>query len=237
MGMRTVACGEKKVLYQARDHKISLLWQVVSRWFNGFEAEYPQKYTIKYGFYRPEIRYSVDAFLKCGDLREGFARIRCPGCAHEMYVAFLCKQRCACPSCHQKRTLVTSLHVEQDVCFRVPHHQFVFTLPKRFRLYPRYDRSLLAKLSREAWLCTKQIYQEALGRDDVVPGMIAGIQTHGKLLHVKMKMKMKRNGGSKKPMGITIISIPIKRNIHCLEVTFCFATVVFIQDFPSVIHA
>ncbi|MGI6416094.1 MAG: transposase zinc-binding domain-containing protein [Thermoguttaceae bacterium] len=39
--------------------------------------------------------------MKCGDPQEGFARVRCPDCKHEMFVAYSCQQRCRCPSCHQ----------------------------------------------------------------------------------------------------------------------------------------
>ena len=63
------------------------------------------------------------------------------------------------------------------------HRQLVFTIPKRFRLYCRYDRKLLGRMTREAWLCVRQYLQQELGRKDVVPGMIAGMQTHGELLH------------------------------------------------------
>ena len=75
----------------------------------------------------------MTAFLQCGDLHQGFARVRCPDCQHEMFVAFSCKQRCTCPSCHQKRALLTSMHVAEDVCLPVPHRQVVFTIPKRLR--------------------------------------------------------------------------------------------------------
>ena len=34
---------------------------------------------------------------------------------------------------------------------RVCHRQFVFTIPKRFRLYFRYDRKLLGDLCQVAW--------------------------------------------------------------------------------------
>jgi len=68
----------------------------------------------------------VNAFLRCGDLQHGFARVRCADCQHEMFVAFSCKQRCTCPSCHQKRALLTAIHVAEDVCFPVAHRQVVF---------------------------------------------------------------------------------------------------------------
>jgi len=88
-----------------------------------------ERYQPKYGNWRPIVVQSVAAFLKCGDLQEGFARFRCPDCKHEMFVAFSCKQRCACPFCHQKRTLLTSLHVAEEVCSPVAHRQVVLTIP------------------------------------------------------------------------------------------------------------
>jgi hypothetical protein len=50
-------------------------------------------------------------------------------------------------------------------------------------MHTRYDRKLLGMLSSCAWTCIKAEAQRLLERDDVTPGMIAGIQTHGELLH------------------------------------------------------
>jgi hypothetical protein len=170
-------------LYQPRDPQASDLWQLLDQHFDSFRQAYDERYQAKYGFWRPVIDRSVAAFLKCGDLQQGFARIRCPDCHHEMFVAFSCKQRCTCPSCHQKRALRTALHVAQDVCASVPHRQVVLTIPKRLRLHTRFDRSLLGKLAHAAWTCVRAEVRRLLGRDDVVPGMVAGIHTHGELLH------------------------------------------------------
>jgi hypothetical protein len=71
----------------------------------------------------------------------------------------------------------------EDVCFPVAHRQVVFTIPKRLRLHARFDRKLLGKLSSCAWSCIKAEVRRMLGREDVVPGMIAAIQTFGTLLH------------------------------------------------------
>ena len=100
-----------------------------------------------------------------------------------MFVAFSCKQRCTCPSCHQKRTLLTALHVAGEVCSPVAHRQVVLTIPKRLRVHTRFDRQLMGKLSSRAWTCLKAEAGRLLGRGDVVPDMIAAIQTHGELLH------------------------------------------------------
>jgi len=176
-------CLKPLPLYQPRDPQASDLWRLLDGHFETFREVYRERFQAKYGFWRPVIDRSVAAFLKCGDLHEGFARVRCPNCKHEMFVAYSCKQRCTCPSCHQKRTLLTAMHVAEEVCFDVPHRQVVLTIPKRLRLHTRYDRKLLGKLCSCAWACIKAETQRLLGRDDVVPGMIAGIQTHGELLH------------------------------------------------------
>jgi ribosomal protein S27E len=94
---------------------------------------------------RPIVERSVKAFLKWGGLSQGFAQVRCPDCRQEMFVAFSCKQRCTCPSCHQKRTPLTSMHMAEDVCASVAHRQVVLTIPKRLRLHTRFDRRLLGE--------------------------------------------------------------------------------------------
>ena len=67
-----------------------------------------------------------------------------------------------CPSCHQKRTLLTALHVAEEVCSSVAHRQVVLTIPKRLRIHTRFDRELLGKLSFCAWTCLKAEAQRAL---------------------------------------------------------------------------
>ena len=177
------ACVEARTLYRPRDPQASDLWRLLDEHFDSFQQVYHERYQDKYGFWRPIVEQSVAAYLKCGDLQEGFARVRCPDCKHEMFVAFSCKQRCTCPSCHQKRTLLTAQHVAKEVCSPVAHRQVVLTIPKRLRVHTKFDRQLMGKLSSRAWTCLKAEAGRLLGRGDVVPGMIAAIQTHGELLH------------------------------------------------------
>jgi len=179
----TAACVEPLPLYRPRDPQASDLWRLLDQHFETFQQVYDERFAAKYGFWRPIVERSVKAFLKCGDLHEGFARVRCPDCHHEMFVAFSCKQRCTCPSCHQKRALLTSIHVAEEVCAAVAHRQVVLTIPKRLRLHTRFDRRLLGKLCSCAWTCIQAEVRRLLGRDDVVPGMVAAIQTFGSLLH------------------------------------------------------
>jgi len=48
-------------------------------------------------------------------------------------VAYSCRVRCFCPSCHEKRALEKADWVSEHICAEVPHRQFVFTIPKRLR--------------------------------------------------------------------------------------------------------
>lgn len=90
-------------------------------------------------------------YLDCGDLRFGFARVKCKDCGHEFLLPFSCKRRHFCPSCHQKRVVEFGEWLCTEVLKYVPHRQWVFSIPKRLRIYFMFDRSLLTKLSRCAW--------------------------------------------------------------------------------------
>jgi hypothetical protein len=177
-------CGyDAPAFYRRRTPRESPLFQLLEQHFDEFERVYLDRYQERYGFLRPVIRKAVDAFLGCGDLREGFARVRCPDCGHSLFVAFSCKQRCICPSCHQKRMLVTAINISENVAVAVPHRQFVFTMPKRFRAYFRYDRDLLKHLPRLGWETVRDVYRAVLDRDDVAPGMVGAPQTFGDLIN------------------------------------------------------
>jgi hypothetical protein len=73
--------------------------------------------------------------------------------------------------------------VSEHVCAEVPHRQFVFTIPKRLRIYFRFERRLLGKLCRASARTVITVYQSARGRPDAVPGVIGAIQTFGQLVH------------------------------------------------------
>jgi hypothetical protein len=72
-------------LYRPRDPQASDLWQLLDQHFATFQQVYDERYQAKYGFWRPVVERSVAAFLKCGDLQHGFARVRCGDCHREMF--------------------------------------------------------------------------------------------------------------------------------------------------------
>src|SRR4030042_3209668 len=169
--------------YRPRDHEASPFFKVVRERFADFVTGYQQRYQERYGYWRPVIRSSIDKFLKCGDLKEGFARVRCPDCKEEFFVAFSCRQRACCPSCDQKRSLLLAYRLKDEVLAQVPHRQWVFTIPKRLRVYFRYDRKLLGKLCRAAYDTVCVVFRLEFGGDSGVPAMVGAVQTFGDLIH------------------------------------------------------
>lgn len=169
--------------YKPRNPKASALYQCVQAHFAEFEAAYPTRYQGQYGFYRPVIGRVVEKFLGCGDLTRGFARVRCDTCRHEYLLAFSCKGRYFCPSCHQKRVLQFGAWVADEVLAPVPHRQYVFTVPKMLRIYFRKDRRLLGKLSQCAAEALKTLFRTGCKERTAVPGIILAIQTYGDLVN------------------------------------------------------
>jgi len=85
--------------YRPRRPRDSPLHQLLDQHFDTFERVYAERYQPRYGVLRSAIRPAVTGFLKCGDLHHGFARVRCPDCQHEMFVAFSCRKRCRQLAC------------------------------------------------------------------------------------------------------------------------------------------
>ena len=114
--------------------------------------------------------------------------------------------------------MLTALHVAQEVCAPVAHRQVVLTIPKRLSLHTRFDRSLLGKLSSCAWTCILAEVRRLLGRDDVVPGMVAAIQTHGELLHWHPHLHVLLTCGAFTPTG-DFVELP-ELDVNRLEVAW-----------------
>ena len=168
-------------VYHPREPKASPLWQIFNRHYEDFERNYPEKFEKRYGFFRPVISDVVRSYLRCGDLKEGFARVRCKNCGHEFLLQFSCKRRCICPSCQAKRAIIFGHHLTENVLFPVPHRQYVFSIPKMLRIYFKYDRSLLTGLCQCAYRSLLVFLREVVGLNDGVPGAVMVIHTFGAL--------------------------------------------------------
>jgi hypothetical protein len=103
--------------------------------------------------------------------------VKCKDCNHGYLLAFPCKRRHFCSSCHQKRVGEFGGWLRASVLKKVPHRHFVFSIPKILRRYFLYDRKLLHDLSRCAWESMKDFLQEVAHERNPVPGAVIAIQT------------------------------------------------------------
>ncbi len=168
-------------VYHPREPTDSPLWKVLHNHYEAFKAGYDEDCEKQYGFFRPVVDEVVEEYLRCGDLHEGFARVRCtnPHCRHEYLLAFSCKGRWFCPSCHSKKTIQFGEDAPNNILYPVAHRQFVFSIPIMLRIYFKYDRKLLTELCHCANESLQMFFRTALGLDDGLLGMIMVIHTFG----------------------------------------------------------
>jgi len=154
----------------------------VEDYFEAFEGIYEERFEQRYGFFRPYVKEVICRYLECGVLQNGFARIRCGDCGHEYLLAFSCKRRHFCPSCHQKRVVEFGQWLCETVIKAVPHRHLVMSIPKILRRYCLYDRKLLSELSRCGWESLKGYFRLVSRDPKAVPGAAVAIQTFGDFL-------------------------------------------------------
>lgn len=70
-----------------------------------------------------------------------------------------------------------------EVLKKVPHRQWVFSIPKRLRIYFLYDRKLLAKLSQCGWRVIRAYFQSGISDSEAVAGASIAVQTYGDFLN------------------------------------------------------
>jgi len=129
--------------YRTRNPRKSPLWQCAQRHHATFVDRYPDAYEPRHGPLRPVVSVVFRKFLDCGILERGFERVRCDHCRHEFLLAFSCKCRWFCPSCHQRKVQATAAHLVDHILLPVPHRHFVLALPKLLRPLFQRHRSLL----------------------------------------------------------------------------------------------
>jgi hypothetical protein len=93
-------------IYKPRRPQASPLFRLVQDHLHRLQTVYDERFAREYGPWRPVVGEVTDKFLACGILEHGFARIRCDACAREYLLAFSCKCRYFCPSCHAKRLAI-----------------------------------------------------------------------------------------------------------------------------------
>jgi len=182
-------------VYRPRHPERTVLYRVLFHHFDRFLTEYEGRFEREYGYFRPIVKEVVEKYLDCGNPRCGFARIRCPDCAEERLVMFSCRTRGFCPSCHAKRIEEWGEWMRETLLLDVPHRQIVFTIPKRLRIFFKFNRRLLGDLCRCA-LRSLSRYFEVVTGSGLTSGVIAAIQTFGDRinLHVHLHFLVTEGG-------------------------------------------
>ena len=94
------------------------------------------------------VERELRAYLRCGILAYGFARVHCFDCGKDALVAFSCHGRGFCPSCGGRRMAETAAHLVDRVIPHVPVRQWVLTFPFPVRYLLAYDPALCSSVRR-----------------------------------------------------------------------------------------
>ncbi|MEQ9825895.1 MAG: transposase [Puniceicoccaceae bacterium] len=168
--------------YRPRQAKASPLYQCLKASAPDFYRLYPEKYEATLGPLRPDLEDAFQQFLRCGDLTQGFMRVRCEHCEHEYLLPFTCKQRGICPTCHQRRTLDTAENIVSEICVPVPHRHWVFAIPRVLRNAFRKDPKRLSVLCKVVVQLLSDWIREQSGLPDGKVGIILAIHSFGDYL-------------------------------------------------------
>ena len=126
-------------------------------------------------------------YLICGIPSYGMARLQCPCCLKDKFVAFSCKGRTICPSCTGRRTADTAKHLLEEVIPAVAVRQWVLSMPYSFRFLlstkPEFLRKALSIYHRTI---NRHYQQKAKKLNLINPkvGAITVIQRFGQALNL-----------------------------------------------------
>ena len=109
------------------------------------------------------------AFLGCGLLTRGVARVRCDDCAFERLVPFSCKGR-FCPSCCGRRMAAQAAQLVDRVLPAVAVRQWVLTVPHRLRYRLAFDHARARAVLRVFVRALLTLYRRRARRAGVADG-------------------------------------------------------------------
>ena len=212
-------------VYRLRHPERTVLYRVLFHYFDRFQADYESRIEKEYGYFRPIIKDVVERYLDCGNPRCGFARIRCPDCHAEHLLMFSCRTRGFCPSCHAKRLEEWGEWMRETLLLDVPHRQVVFTIPRMLRIFFKYNRRLLGELCRCA-LRSLTRYFEIVAGSELMPGVIAAIQTFGDRINLHPHLHFLVTEGGVDQAGLF-------HKVHRFDDSRLTESSLFSRDMPS----
>lgn len=184
------------------------------------------------------IKKEFEAYLRCGILEYGFARVYCQECRYDRLIGFSCKKRGFCGSCLARRMSETSARLVASLIPHIPTRQLVFSVPAPLRYLIAYDNDALnAVLSIFMGVLfsylrkkSKRYGGKALEGQEYHPGAVTFIQRFGSALNLNVHMHSQVSDGvyvryadnkihfirvvPPSPEEIKTITIKIAKKIH-----------------------
>ncbi len=134
-------------IYRPRRPTATPLYPVVQHHLETFLAQGIETDSKGYGV--PSwVEKDLRAYLRCGILAHGFARVRSEDCGHERLLAYSCKGRGICPSCNTRRMAEVAAHITDHVLPHLPVRQWVLSLPKRLRPFLHHNPDIAGAVLR-----------------------------------------------------------------------------------------
>jgi hypothetical protein len=172
--------------YRPRQPEKTILYRTVQGHLETMLAEARQH--TEHGFGYPRfVEKELRRYLECGQLANGFVRLRCKSCGYERLLAFSCKGR-LCPSCHARRMHDVAFQLVDNVLPRIPFRQWVFTLPRPIRFLMARDKEVLSGVHsifvRTLFAWQRRAAKKLDGLDNVLPGAVTFVQLFGSALNL-----------------------------------------------------
>jgi hypothetical protein len=130
------------------------------------------------------VEQEFRVYIRCGDFSEGFSRLRCDACGHDLLVAFSCHGRSICPSCCGRRMANVAAFLVDRVLPDVPLRQYVLSLPYELRRLAAFKADALTALARifvEAVFASYRARAKRSGIDDTQCGSVLADQRFSSL--------------------------------------------------------
>ena len=142
------------------------------------------------------IKREFEAYLKCGVLDYGFARVYCQECQYDRLIPFSCKRRGFCGSCLSRRMSATAVRLVDTLIPHIPTRQWVLSLPAPLRYLIAYDNDALNAVLSIFMSClfshlrkkAKRNGGSTLDAQDYYPGSVTFIQRFGSALNLNVHM-------------------------------------------------
>lgn len=185
--MAQSGCSSEHSKYKRRDPSKTPCYQIIQEELETFLAARDQEGRPVPQFVEKEFR----AYLECGILAHGFARLHCDTCKIERVVAFSCKKRGFCPSCWAKRMAESAEHLVENILPVAPYRQFVVSFPVPLRYWMHTNQQLFGKVHKIVIKEITRAYEKEAsqqGCKDPKTGSITFIQRFGSSLNLNIHL-------------------------------------------------